>query len=70
MAELVSQTTSLASGGGAYTLPSLTMGVFLSDQPTHRIALGGDRLRPVPLERHQGWILPAVQKVTVISMRP
>ncbi|MEM9047891.1 MAG: AraC family transcriptional regulator [Pseudomonadota bacterium] len=31
----------------------------MTDQPTHRLRLGGDRARPAPLKAHQGWILPA-----------
>lgn len=49
---------STAAGGGAFTLPSLTMGVFLCDQPDHRFALGGDRAERVPLVNNQGWLLP------------
>ncbi|MEM6487734.1 MAG: AraC family transcriptional regulator [Pseudomonadota bacterium] len=59
MARLLATTASLPAGGGAYALPTLTVGVFLTDQPDHRIAVGRDRLRTVPLARLQGWILPA-----------
>jgi AraC family transcriptional regulator len=45
--------------GGAFRLDSATIGVFLVDQPQHRIGLGSDRTAPVPLAARQGWILPA-----------
>ena len=49
----------LEAGGGDFALPRVTLGVFLNAQPQHRIGLGGDRRTLRPLERHQGWILPA-----------
>ncbi|MEM6987853.1 MAG: AraC family transcriptional regulator [Pseudomonadota bacterium] len=33
--------------------------MFAEDQPTHRIAIGADRLQERPLLVDQGWILPA-----------
>jgi len=35
------------------------MGVFLNSQPTHRLALGSDRRRDLPLVKHEGWLLSA-----------
>ncbi|MEM7022387.1 MAG: AraC family transcriptional regulator, partial [Pseudomonadota bacterium] len=46
-------------GGGGFSLPDLTLGVFLNDQPTHRFALGSDRCALIPLAKHQGWVVPA-----------
>ncbi|MCR9122011.1 MAG: AraC family transcriptional regulator [Phyllobacteriaceae bacterium] len=48
----------LPAGGGPFRLERLTLGVFLNDQPTHRLALGDDRADPRPLTVNQGWILP------------
>lgn len=59
MAGLVATTASLPAGGGAYALDALTIGVFLTDQPTHRLTLGDDRAREMPLRRREGWLLPA-----------
>ena len=59
MSTLVATTASLPAGGGVYELEALTIGVFLVDQPTHRLSIGADRSDHVPLKRHEGWILPA-----------
>lgn len=59
MTKLWSTTSRLAAGGGAFALPRLTIGVFHSDQPTHRLSVGSDRRRLSPLLKDQGWILPA-----------
>ncbi|MEM9630813.1 MAG: AraC family transcriptional regulator [Pseudomonadota bacterium] len=59
MPNVVSNTTVLPAGGGAYSLHSLTLGIFLNDQPGHRFAHGSSRTAHVPLMRNQGWILPA-----------
>jgi AraC family transcriptional regulator len=48
-----------AAGGGAFVLPELAVGIFLKDQPEHKIALGTDRTKAVPLKAGEGWILPA-----------
>jgi len=48
----------LPAGGGPFQLERLTLGVFLNDQPTHRLALGQDRAADRPLTANQGWILP------------
>ena len=47
------------AGGGAFEFDQLTIGVFLTDQPSHRIAIGSDKRLDRPLAAHQGWILPA-----------
>ncbi|MEM8820120.1 MAG: AraC family transcriptional regulator [Pseudomonadota bacterium] len=59
MSGLVAQRINLPAGGGPYALPRLTIGVFLTDQPSHRLTLGSDRRRHLPLKRQEGWILPA-----------
>jgi AraC family transcriptional regulator len=59
VAQIVSTTGKTSAGGGAFALTSLTLGIFHTDQPTHRLALGGDRRRLLPLVQNQGWILPA-----------
>jgi len=48
----------VAAGGGPFALGRLTIGVFLVGQQTHRLALGCDRRRHIPLEAEDGWILP------------
>ncbi|MEO1291729.1 MAG: AraC family transcriptional regulator [Pseudomonadota bacterium] len=47
------------AGGGAFQIDRLSIGVFLVDQPTHRIAVGGDKRIDRPMAVHEGWILPA-----------
>ncbi|MET1412280.1 AraC family transcriptional regulator [Roseibium sp. HPY-6] len=59
MPDVVSEKSVLPAGGGAYTLPSLTLGIFLNDQPTHRISHGSSIAKHWPLSKHQGWLLPA-----------
>jgi AraC family transcriptional regulator len=49
----------LPAGGGPFKLERLTLGVFLNDQPGHRLALGTDRADERPLTANQGWILPS-----------
>jgi AraC family transcriptional regulator len=46
------------AGGGAFALPRLTVGLFLVGQDSHRLALGSDRKRHIPLAAGEGWILP------------
>lgn len=59
MSGLRSQQLHLPEGGGAYALPRVTLGVFLSDQPGHRLSIGADRTEQKPLARREGWLLPA-----------
>ena len=59
MTDVILEELSLEAGGGAFHLPRLTLGVFLNDQPAHRLAVGSDRRSHRPLKRHQGWVLPA-----------
>lgn len=59
MSGVVSNKTSLPAGGGSFELPSLSVGIFLNDQPSHHFALGGSRATHKPLVKNQGWILPA-----------
>jgi AraC family transcriptional regulator len=47
------------AGGGAFDLPNLSIGVFLTDQPAHQIAVGTDRTVHTPLQKDEGFILPA-----------
>lgn len=47
------------AGGGAFTLPRLSIGIFLTHQPGHEIAVGSDRLTRTPLAKDEGFILPA-----------
>lgn len=47
------------AGGGGFVLPRLTVGLFLVTQDAHRIAIGSDRSRHVPLAAGEGWILPS-----------
>jgi AraC family transcriptional regulator len=59
MTNIRANTIRIAAGGGAFALPRLTLGVFRNDQPTHRIAVGSDRRKAIPLVCNQGWIMPA-----------
>ena len=59
MTDIILEKLSLPAGGGGFHLPCLALGVFLNDQPTHRLAVGSDRRSHRPLTRHQGWVLPA-----------
>lgn len=59
MSDVVSNKTSLPAGGGSFELPSLSVGIFLNDQPSHHFVLGGGRATHKPLAKNQGWILPA-----------
>ncbi len=59
MSKVVSNKTVLPAGGGAFSLPSLSVGIFLNDQPTHRFAHGTSIATHLPLSKNQGWILPA-----------
>ena len=59
MMNVILQKLSLAAGGGAFSLPCLTLGVFLNDQPSHHLAVNSERRSHRPLTKHQGWLLPA-----------
>jgi len=59
MSKLSARTTHLPAGGGAFHLETTTIGVFLNDQPRHRLALGQDRAQVLPLSAQQGWIMPS-----------
>ena len=59
MPDVISNRSKVPSGGGAFELASLSVGIFLNDQPTHRFALGSSLTDRTPLTKHQGWILPA-----------
>ena len=59
MTDIILEEFSLAAGGGNFHLPRLSLGVFLNDQPTHRLAVGSDQKSHLPLMKHQGWVLPA-----------
>jgi AraC family transcriptional regulator len=59
MAGVKAQKAVTPAGGGAFRLPETTLGVFLVDQPTHRLAIGSDRRDPRPLKAREGWIMPA-----------
>lgn len=48
-----------SAGGGAFDLPKLSIGVFLTDQPAHEISVGSDRPAHTPLKQDEGFILPA-----------
>jgi len=59
MGKLKTTRTSLPAGGGDYALDALTVGVFLGDQPNHRLSVGSDKAREAPLVAQEGWVLPA-----------
>lgn len=59
MPGLIANSASLPAGGGPFVLQDITLGIFLSDQPTHRLTYGSSRAAHRPLNRNQGWILPA-----------
>ncbi len=56
---LMAESFDVPPGGGAFVLPRMAVGLFLTDQPGHRIAVGSDRRKPIPLAAGDGWILPA-----------
>ncbi|MEM6971167.1 MAG: AraC family transcriptional regulator [Pseudomonadota bacterium] len=58
MSRILSSTHRLEPGGGPFALARLTLGIFLDDQPTHRLAIGGDRRQSHPLRALEGWIMP------------
>lgn len=49
----------MTAGGGAVMVFRLVISLFLVDQDRHRIAVGANRKRVVPLRSGDGWILPA-----------
>src|SRR5262245_27083796 len=55
----MAETLHAPPGGGAFALSRLAVGVFLVNQAGHRIAVGSDRKRSVPLSAGEGWILPS-----------
>jgi AraC family transcriptional regulator len=59
LSRLQSLRAETAAGGGSFSLKQTTLGVFLVDQPSHRIAVGSDRRRHLPLKARDGWIMPA-----------
>jgi AraC family transcriptional regulator len=59
MAGLKAQRATTPAGGGPFALEQATLGIFLVDQPTHRLGLGSDRRDARPLKARDGWILPA-----------
>lgn len=59
MPDLRAKKSALPAGGGEFKLERLTLGVFLNDQPTHRIAFGSDKAVEKPLVAQQGWIMPS-----------
>lgn len=59
MPRLTTYRAAQPAGGGAFRLEETTIGVFLTDQPNHRISVGQDRSVVHPLTAHQGWIMPA-----------
>ncbi len=59
MSSVVSHKTALPAGGGAFELSSLSVGIFLNDQPTHRFAHDTTLTTHIPLAKNQGWILPS-----------
>ncbi|MCR4265054.1 AraC family transcriptional regulator [Nitratireductor sp. ZSWI3] len=56
--ELTARRMDVPPGGGSFSLPRLAVGVFLVGQDTHRVAVGSDRKRLVPLPELAGWVLP------------
>lgn len=58
MSSIALTQSNMPAGGGPFKLPRLTLGVFLVEQQTHRVALGSDQRSHLPLNKHEGWILP------------
>ena len=52
-------TAEAPAGGGGFSFEHVSIGVFLTDQPGHRIPVGSDKAEERPLEADQGWVLPA-----------
>ncbi|MGL4239043.1 helix-turn-helix domain-containing protein [Tabrizicola sp.] len=59
MSGVKAQIAATPAGGGAFRLDQATLGIFLVDQPTHRLAIGSDRRDHRPLKAREGWIMPA-----------
>ncbi|MEO1746186.1 MAG: AraC family transcriptional regulator [Pseudomonadota bacterium] len=59
MPGLRAQKSIIPAGGGPFNLERLTLGVFLNDQPTHRLTFGEGQSKPLPLKANQGWIMPS-----------
>ena len=57
--QLIALKSDVPAGGGPFAIAGVSVGVFLIDQPTHRIAVGTDRRDSKPLVKNEGWILPA-----------
>lgn len=57
MVDLKATFTNLPAGGGAFGLENLTIGIFRNDQPSHRLAVGSDKIQDYPFKANQGWIL-------------
>lgn len=47
------------AGGGPFALTELTIGVFRTSQPDHRLSVGTDKAKRLPLTAGEGWIMPA-----------
>ncbi|MEM6712611.1 MAG: AraC family transcriptional regulator [Pseudomonadota bacterium] len=58
-APIVAHQLTTPAGGGPFSLPTFSVGVFLTDQPEHNISIGSDRVEHKPLKRNEGFILPA-----------
>lgn len=62
MQKLRATRSKLPAGGGPFDLKRLTLGIFLNDQPTHRLTIGDGKAEPRPLLANQGWIMPSGAK--------
>jgi AraC family transcriptional regulator len=58
-AKLSVERLDLPPGGGTFAMRRPSIGLFLVDQDRHRIAVGSDKRRHIPLKAGEGWILPA-----------
>lgn len=55
--DLIATEAAAPAGGGPFAFDGLAIGVFLADQPSHRLDLG-DGPRDAPLRAGEGFVLP------------
>ncbi|WP_424932966.1 helix-turn-helix domain-containing protein [Amaricoccus macauensis] len=68
------------SGGCNYSFCNISLGIFRADQPTHHFSCCSSKADHKPVEKYQGWILPAgtsgvcefddQHEITVLSIDP
>ncbi|WP_425092340.1 helix-turn-helix domain-containing protein [Tropicimonas sp. S265A] len=59
MSKVTYTKATLPAGGGAFKLAHTAVGIFLDAQPSHHLAVAGDKRLHAPLDRLDGWIMQA-----------